>query len=283
MNILLVRILKKINLIKFFNLKLNIRINTQVFQIPLFGTMGLENIAMRESWFTNILKVLLEKTANNSVFVDVGANVGQTLIKFKSINNNMEYIGFEPNPACMKYLYALVEMNRFENISLYTLGLSLKNEIQHLYADNIHASGASVIKDFRKKKKIVYTMNVSLVRGDDFFINLEKKIGLVKIDVEGFESDVLIGLEETIRNHKPLIICEVLPVYSISNTTRLARQKTLEEFLSKINYRIFLIDEIDSSLTRIAEIGIHGDMNKTNYLFCHKDEVNKIVTMIKES
>ncbi|MBK7626701.1 MAG: hypothetical protein IPJ16_05790 [Bacteroidales bacterium] len=37
--------------------------------------------------------------------IDVGANIGQTLIKIKSIDKEINYLGFEPNPVCVNYLY----------------------------------------------------------------------------------------------------------------------------------------------------------------------------------
>jgi hypothetical protein len=44
----------------------------------------------------------------------------------------------------------------------------------------------------------------------------------------------------------------------------------------KNKYEIFLIDEVNFKLLHISEIIIHGDMNRTNYVFCHESELNKL-------
>ena len=41
-------------------------------------------------------------------FIDVGVNVGQTLLKLKSISSEINYLGFEPNPNCVNYLKNLI-------------------------------------------------------------------------------------------------------------------------------------------------------------------------------
>jgi len=43
-------------------------------------------------------KILLLK---DGVFIDIGMNLGQTLIKLKCVDPNIRYFGFEPNPGCV--------------------------------------------------------------------------------------------------------------------------------------------------------------------------------------
>lgn len=41
----------------------------------------------------------------------------------------------------------------------------------------------------------------------------DEPIGIVKIDVEGGELEVLRGLQGTLARHRPLVVCEILPTY----------------------------------------------------------------------
>lgn len=262
-------------------LNVQCKVNFKRYTIPLYGKMGLENIFLVESWAIQLFASLLSKLDKPTCFVDVGVNIGQTLLKVKSLDKNIEYIGFEPNPTCVSYVNSLIKKNQIANTSIYPFGLSDEDGIMSLFADNSYASGASVIENFRKTgKKIEYKLNIPVLKGDNFFKTFKDDIGIIKIDVEGFESSVLHGLEETLATHMPFIICEVLPVYSETNHLRLSRQKSLEEFLKKCSYDVYLINETDASLHEISEIGIHGDMSRTNYLFCHQTKKKLLAELV---
>jgi hypothetical protein len=78
---------------------------------------------------------------------------------------------------------------------------------------------------------------------------------------------------------KPIIICEVLPIYSLEKENgkyRYNRQNELINLLIENKYELFLIDELNFKLEHISEIIIHGDMNRTNYVFCHQTELNML-------
>lgn len=86
---------------------------------------------------------------NINFFIDVGVNIGQTLMKVKSIDKDILYVGFEPNPNCVNYVNKFIEVNHIENCTIYPVGLSEKIGFETLYADNEVASGATMLKDFR--------------------------------------------------------------------------------------------------------------------------------------
>lgn len=276
----LIRLLKKIGLLDHVLFNVQSEIHQKRYTIPLQGKMGLENIFLVESWAIKLLAAMLSKLDKHTYFVDIGVNIGQTLLKVKSVDENINYIGFEPNPTCVSYVNTLIKENQLTNTSIYPLGLSDEDGILSLFADNAYASGASVIENFRKSAKIAYKLHIPVIKGDNFFKTFEGEIGIIKIDVEGFESSVLQGLEETLAIHTPFIICEVLPVYSETNLPRLSRQKSLEELLKRCSYSIYLINETNVSLQEIAEIGVHGDMGRTNYVFCHHTKKELLAELV---
>ena len=71
------------------------RIGHSKFIVPLAKGIGLANIMLEEKWMQKILSFILPQIKDDC-FIDVGVNVGQTLLKVKSINFNINYIGFEP-------------------------------------------------------------------------------------------------------------------------------------------------------------------------------------------
>jgi hypothetical protein len=61
-----------------------------------------------------------------------------------------------------------------------------------------------------KRNEVKNVTKVQVVRLDDLIEKLEvKQVDFVKIDVEGFESEVLDGMKRTIEKYKPIIFCEI--------------------------------------------------------------------------
>ena len=54
-----------------------------------------------EPWMLQNLVQIAEQA--EGTFVDVGVNLGQTLLAVKSIGEDWDYLGFEPNPCCLFY------------------------------------------------------------------------------------------------------------------------------------------------------------------------------------
>ena len=80
-------VLKKI--ISAFNFQLSIKINGKKFKVPVILNMGFLNLKIKEDWFSNFIKS--HPLPKDTVFVDVGVNVGQTLLTFRSCSNNFYF------------------------------------------------------------------------------------------------------------------------------------------------------------------------------------------------
>lgn len=260
--------------------RLNITVSKNVYgvkhRIPVLGSIGLYNLVDGEKWLYLLFKKLY--SLRQGSVVDVGINIGQTLLKLKSIDSNVNYYGFEPNPLCVFYANRLAKVNKFSNVMIYPIGLSDSNNILTLYADNEIASGASVLEEFRENYLAKFKYSVPVWNFDELKIN-PSEIALVKIDVEGFELEVFKGMINLMKEGRPFFVCEILPVYSLESVNgkyRFERQEELCNLLKNCNYRMFLIDEKNMSLVAIDKIEVHGDMNRTNYVIAHKDNYEKL-------
>src|SRR5690348_5369770 len=75
-------------------------------RVPIQYGAGWEHLRMREVWlFRGIERLRRDRPG---AFVDVGVNVGHTLVKVKAADPGREYIGFEPNPQCLTYVQHLI-------------------------------------------------------------------------------------------------------------------------------------------------------------------------------
>src|SRR3954454_17062558 len=64
--------------------------------VPLLGGVGWEHLRMREVWLFHLLEWAM--SVRGGAVVDVGVNVGQTVLKVRMARPDREYVGFEPNP-----------------------------------------------------------------------------------------------------------------------------------------------------------------------------------------
>ncbi len=75
----------KLGLLPSLNLVTGIRIRQHRFKIPIIGGVGMTNVSTSERWMVSLLERLGPFFANNpGAFIDVGVNVGQTLLKLRS-------------------------------------------------------------------------------------------------------------------------------------------------------------------------------------------------------
>jgi FkbM family methyltransferase len=82
------------------------------------------------------------------------------------------------------------------------------------------------------------TIKVKMVSLDDFLDDSTKsRVAVIKIDVQGYESQVIFGARETIKSSKPIIIFEFESNYHRGDAEGVF--KNIRQKLS--NYKVFLI------------------------------------------
>jgi FkbM family methyltransferase len=124
--------------------------------------------------------------------IDIGAHVG--LWSRILIKHFFEVIAFEPHPHHVELFCK--NLGETENVFLYSMALGHKKGVVNLVYDPEN-SGHTHIGE--------HGLQVPIDTLDSF--NLDE-IDLIKIDVEGFEHNVLLGAKQTILENKPIVICE---------------------------------------------------------------------------
>lgn len=148
------------------------------------------------------LAIIAEHFVKGSVFLDIGANVGNHSIYTAMFLDPAEIIPIEPNPIAYRLLEANVRLNRLDALfDLSYLGYGVSDK---------PTTGAGI--SFRHRNigggKIVEDGgDIELVSGD--MICSDREIGFVKIDVEGMEMDVLRGIGDTLKRCQPKMFIEV--------------------------------------------------------------------------
>lgn len=274
------KILKKLNLLKYFNLYCSINISGTKFKIPIINQLGyhLLNQSLREPWLDLIIKSAVQ--SKEGVFIDVGVNIGQTLLKFKSVNFNGEYIGFEPNSICAAYVKTLVKVNNFSHCQIIPVGLANNSAVLSLFMNSNEDPSASITQDFRDESFYSDSTYIPVFNGDDLINCLEiQAISVIKIDVEGAELEVIQGLQNSIRKYQPYILCEILPVYDVTTPKgifRKKRQDLLEQIINQENYKIYRILD-DGQLLYLESIEIHSNLSFCEYILIPEQKITNFL------
>lgn len=237
-------------------------------------------IESAEPWLDAVYRTVLQ--CREGAFLDVGANVGQTMFKILSLDPSRRYLGFEPQLSCCLLIQRFLEENHLGSYSILPVGLSNKNETVKLYLrEGDHDTTASTVKNFRPETFYTAQRYVCLRQGDELISELQvTSIAAIKIDVEGAELEVIEGLLHVIESKMPFIIFEVLNYFLAVTGGKLdelhirfreTRIEKIEEILRKRGYEIFNIRP-GNRLTNVHKIvpPISGDLSVTNYIAVSK-------------
>lgn len=137
------------------------------------------------------------------VIIDVGANVGNYSIKYAKNYPNAMIWAFEP---CEKTYDKLCEnIYMYKNILSCKIGLGSKQQTAIL--NEYLSSGDNSIL-YNKNEKFQKRQRIGIIRLDDFLEgrNDMQKIDILKIDVQGYEMEVLKGAIETLKHTKLIFI-----------------------------------------------------------------------------
>jgi FkbM family methyltransferase len=265
--------LQRLGLLDHVNLLVHAPVGERSFRVPLTQGVGLHHLWPVEAWLDRLIARLASR--RRGIFVDVGVNVGQTLLKLKSVAPEHEYWGFEPNPRCYCYVQQLIDENHLSNCRVYPFALGERPAVVELLLKSKTDPAASILPGFRPDSEYSSRQFVSVFPGDDLFSS-STAVSIVKIDVEGAELEVLRGLQGTLARTRPAVICEILPVYerdSERGQFRLGRQQAIEKMMRELRYDLLRIHP-DGRLQQIAEIGVHSDLERTNYLLVSDGELS---------
>ena len=157
------------------------------------------------------LTLLIKKISyicRDKIVLDVGANIGITSIIFSELFD--EVIAFEPSKETFNVLLENLQTNNIKNVKALNYGLGDKEKESNIMIPLNEASSAAVTQEYKNIQN--YDFDKVEIKVGDLELKKEindKRIGLIKIDVEGLELEVLKGLKNTIKENTPIIILEM--------------------------------------------------------------------------
>lgn len=196
-------------------------------------------LSLEFHWDYTTFRVAELLNFDNLFYIDVGANIGATLIPIAT--KGCRCIAFEPNLDVAWRLLINVSSNNCGKVEILLNALAdskLKDTWMGLKVDSGNSGAASLINsaagNHQSQLVKITTLNESIPQ--DFLASLDACRGklLLKIDVEGYEAKVLQGALSTIERFNPVIIFEHNPSDELTITL---------SHLELLGYEVYVISE----------------------------------------
>ena len=152
----------------------------------------------------------LAKTCpNSSYIIDVGAYTGVYSIEASLVAPKTRVLSIEPNVKNLPHLMTNIAVNGLdERITVISVALGSDSGLGVM---RFAKEGSSIGSLSHLRNGISDTNKmVPVLKLDDIVIKLDGPVSLIKIDVEGFEGEVLAGATNTLLVSHPTILVEIL-------------------------------------------------------------------------
>jgi FkbM family methyltransferase len=202
---------------------------------------------LREGWLpfcvgpsnAREMDTFIRAARNRSRLLDVGALNGTFSLVFTA-REGTEALAVEPSPLALPGLRANCRLNPRHNVRIFEGALGGAEALVRMRHDGPHFIGADLVPHGPEP-----TM-VKVVAGDDLLADQRFAPDMIKIDVEGFEHEVLSGLTRTLDHFRPDLHIEVHGpwIHMVGGTL-----DKLFALLKGAGYRVYLLDgqEVDEA------------------------------------
>ena len=162
------------------------------------------------------------------VFVDVGANQGLFTLIAAARNPDLRVYAFEPNPNANALLRTHIAVNDWmDRVNVSSLVVSDQpGVVDFRVPESPYAAVGAIDAVSRARSGTV--VELEAVRLDD--VVGDQDVDVIKVDVEGAESLVIRGAEQTLRRTRAAVILEVLEPYDYAGAERLLRDLDYDFF-----------------------------------------------------
>lgn len=204
-------------------------------------------------------KDVLSFVNTGDTILDIGGNIGQTaLMMAKKAGKTGRIVSFEPYPSTIKRFERNLSINEaIDNVRLVKFGLGSEETVVRMYQDCPTNSGANRVLGNDSQSDVgIEKITVKVL--DDFLPSEEnlERIDFVKIDVEGYEMNVLKGAKKTLLKYKPKLFIEIDDANLKKQGSSAAELLT---FLTDLSYEMTDLSNM-RKISGVDEVTIHTDI-----------------------
>lgn len=217
---------------------------------------NLDDFVGRSAYYTGDLDKKISWICNKLVntgdtVIDIGANIGLiTTLLSKLVGESGVVHSFEPNPKLCDSLIKTIKHNEMNNIKLHKFALGeTKTSLKLVVPEENSGEGSLIRRDTESENSSSFDVDVYPL---DQISHQEKmtSVKLMKIDVEGFEEDVLKGAKHLLSSIRPHAI-----LFELNKSTQSKiKEESIIKLLHQHDYEILSIPKclIKMKLTKIS-------------------------------
>jgi len=238
---------------------------------PIKGKGLEEDIYYFGVYEAGTISVIRKILKEGDIFVDVGANIGSiSCLASRFVGKKGHVFAFEPHPETYKILEYNIRINNLSNVTTFNVALGSKISKGKIYDRlNMNRGAATLLRSRNVREEEGYEIEITTI--DSLIENgLLPPPTLIKIDVEGFELEVLKGAEKLLRSDQAPMLCieySTLPPQYGSNTF------DIYKFIKSVNgyscYKFRYNKEVPCQLMRISG---ENDLPHHDNIFCFLDK-----------
>ena len=179
----------------------------RIYNVPAVGSFYVDDpqdlikqwLVQGMVWEPHILELLRRHARPGSVVVDVGAHIGVHTLSLATLVGAQGIVyAFEPQRKIYRELVHNLRLNGAANVVPLRFALGAQSAIEEMNPATARSEGSTGVGAGGDR--------VEMRTLDSFGL---RNLSLLKIDVEGFEDNVLDGARETIARNRPVIVIEI--------------------------------------------------------------------------
>lgn len=218
---------------------MNVNLEDKSFKLYNPGFTTIENemfwFGLENGWEKVSLGIWRKLAIHSATILDIGANTGVYSLVASTVNKDAEVFAFEPVPRTSHIFKKNLELNPELNIKLIEKAVSNQNSMAEFYdlaTESQYSASLNAGMLARFENRVTY--QVETLRLDSLLELNNKRVDLIKLDVEMHEPEAIEGMMELIKKNQPTILIEIL-----NNDIA----KRVDALLADLNYICFSIDE----------------------------------------
>jgi len=212
-----------------------------------------EYIFIHRNWEPQVGSVICRLLQPGDVFIDVGANIGYfSLLAANLVGKSGKVIAFEPLPPLVEQIKRSADVNVHNWLTVVPKALGDRPGCMELAISDINIGGSSLVSADSDKRTV--SVDVSTL---DAELAAVKKVDLIKVDVEGFEYEMLQGARQVLSDFKPAVILEFSPHFYKKRNSTMA--KDIATLLQGYGYQFTIlqtgekINNVDQLLSVVGD------------------------------
>lgn len=173
---------------------------------PIYVNLRCQKYYWLGTYEAEVQSVIVREVGQGHIVYDIGAHIGFFSLLFSiMVGSQGEVHCFEPLPENVEILRRQLGINQFERVVTVVSSAVTSETGSVSFYVNASSSMGTVILDPQKQARRI---RVNAIRLDDYIDRGSPPPHLIKMDIEGGETEAVLGMSQTLKTKRPRIIIE---------------------------------------------------------------------------